>query len=170
MYANASSDAALLRLSDRAPEGAWFSGWEAAPLEAGTPLEDYTDMGFNPDEPGWGVSIMQSAGNRVFAAWYTYDANNQPTWIVLPEGTGRTAVVLEGALYRAAGSAFRPTLRSREVFGHADRHRAHRVRAQQLGDGHVHGRREDGGEDDQPAADLGFKGRCFPRSRARSCR
>jgi hypothetical protein len=212
MYANASSDAALLRLSDRAPEGAWFSGWEASPLDAGTPLvalhhpagdlkklslgqamgitaaaggvtystaawtsgsteagssgsglftlshgeyllrgglrggsascsstghvedpsnrdyysrldqeaaalkawlasgpaplEDYTDMWFNPDEPGWGVSIMQSAANRVFAAWYTYDANNQPTWIVLPEGTWRTAVAFEGALYRATGSAF----------------------------------------------------------------
>jgi hypothetical protein len=220
MYANASSDAALLRLSDRAPEGAWFSGWEAAPLDAGTPLvalhhpagdlkklslgealgitaaaggvtystaawtsgsteagssgsglftlssgeyvlrgglrggsascsstghvedpsnrdyysrldleapalkawlasgpaplEDYTDMWFNPDEPGWGVSIMQSAANRVFATWYTYDANNRPMWIVLPEGAWRTAVVFEGALYRATGSAFdRPYDRSR---------------------------------------------------------
>jgi hypothetical protein len=220
LYSNASSDAALVRLSDRAPEGAWFSGWDASTLDAGTslvalhhpagdlkklslgqamgmtaaaggvtyttaawttgsteggssgsglftlvngeyvlrgglrggsascsstgrvddpsnrdyyshldqeaaalktwlasgpaPLDDYTDMWFNPDEPGWGVSIMQSAANRVFAAWYTYDADNRPTWIVMPEGSWRTAVTFEGVLYRASGSAFdRPYDRSR---------------------------------------------------------
>jgi endonuclease YncB( thermonuclease family) len=35
-------------------------------------------------------------------------------WIVLPEGSWRTAVAFEGALYRATGSAFdRPYDRSR---------------------------------------------------------
>jgi lysyl endopeptidase len=220
LYSNASSDAALLRLADRAPEGAWFAGWDATPLAAGTalvalhhpagdlkklalgqamgvtagaggvtyataawtsgsteggssgsglftgsgaeyllrgglrggsascestgrvedpsnrdyyshldqeaaalktwlarapaPLVNYTDMWFDPDEPGWGLSIMQSAANRVFAAWYTYDANNQPMWIVLPQGAWRSAVAFEGALYRTTGSAFdRPYERSR---------------------------------------------------------
>jgi lysyl endopeptidase len=237
LYANPSGDAALLRLSDRAPEGAWFSGWDGAALEAGAslvalhhpagdlkklslgqalattsasggvryttaawtsgsteggssgsglftlsngeyllrgglrggsascsstgrlgdpanrdyysridleaptlktwlstkaaPLEDYTDMWFSPEEPGWGLSIMQNAANRVFAAWFTYDANNQPTWIVLAETSWKTAVALEGTLYRTSGSAFdRPydaarfTTRSvgtgRIEFGHND--------------------------------------------------
>ena len=212
LYANAASDAALLRLGDRAPEGAWFAGWDASPLDPGlplvalhhpagdlkkvslgqalgitpgaggvtyataawtngsteggssgsglftladgeyflrgglrggsascsstgriddpanrdyysrldreaatlrtwlaaapAPLEDYTDLWSNPDEPGWGLAIVQSAANRLFAAWYTHDANHQPTWLVLPEGTWRTAVTFEGALYRASGSAF----------------------------------------------------------------
>ena len=38
VYANAARDVALLRLSDAAPEGAWFSGWDAAPLAAGDAL------------------------------------------------------------------------------------------------------------------------------------
>lgn len=237
LHANTASDAALLRLGDRAPEGAWFAGWDASALNAGTPLaglhhpagdlkklslgqalgitaaaggvtystaawtsgsteagssgsglftlfegeyllrgglrggsascsstgrvedpsnrdyysrldqeaaalrtwlaaspaplEDYTGMWFNPDEPGWGVSIVQNAANRVFATWYTHDANNQPMWIVLPEGVWRTAVAFEGALYRATGSAFdRPYDRAkfsvagvgtgRIEFGHGD--------------------------------------------------
>jgi hypothetical protein len=84
-------------------------------LAAGpTPLDDYTDMWFNPDEPGWGVAIVQSAANRVFATWYTHDAAERPTWIAMPEGVWRTAVAFEGALYRATGSAFdRPYDRSR---------------------------------------------------------
>jgi hypothetical protein len=220
LYANASSDAALVRLNDRAPAGAWFAGWDATPLapdtalvalhhpagdfkklsigqslaptaaaggvsystagwisgsteggssgsgiftlthgeyvlrgglrggsasctssghiedpsnrdyysrldqEAATlkswlaagpaPLEDYTDLWFNPDEPGWGLSIVQNAANHLFAAWYTYDSNDQPMWIVLPEGAWRSAVAFEGALYRATGTAFdRPYDRSR---------------------------------------------------------
>jgi lysyl endopeptidase len=237
LYANAAGDAALLRLTDRAPEGAWFSGWDATLLEGGTPLialhhpagdlkklslgqalaatsasagvryttaawtsgsteggssgsglftlsngeyllrgglrggsascsstgrvndpanrdyysridleapalkswlgasiaplDDYTDMWFNPEEPGWGLSIMQNAANRVFAAWYTYDANNQPLWIVLTETSWKTAVALEGTLYRTTGTAYdrpydasRASARSvgtgRIEFGHND--------------------------------------------------
>jgi hypothetical protein len=212
LYANSTTDAALVRLAERAPEGAWFSGWDASPLASGTPvlslhhpagdlkkltlgnslgvtpaaggasystaawlngsteggssgaglftlesgeyllrgglkggsascastgkltdpsnrdyysqleveaatlrtwlavaaapLEDYTDMWWNPAEPGWGVSIIQRASNRVFVAWYTYDASERPTWLVIPDGKWRNAVSLEGTLYRASGNAY----------------------------------------------------------------
>ncbi|HZZ91203.1 MAG TPA: serine protease [Usitatibacter sp.] len=36
LFSDADSDGALLRLADRAPDGAWFSGWDATPLEAAT--------------------------------------------------------------------------------------------------------------------------------------
>jgi lysyl endopeptidase len=34
LYANPATDAALVRLANRAPEGAWFAGWDATPLAA----------------------------------------------------------------------------------------------------------------------------------------
>jgi hypothetical protein len=92
-------------------EAATLRTWLAA---AATPLEDYTDMWWNPAEPGWGVSIIQRASNHVFVAWYTYDANDRPTWLVIPEGKWRNAVSLEGTLYRASGNGYeRPYDRAR---------------------------------------------------------
>lgn len=38
VYASAARDVALVRLTDAAPEGAWFSGWDATPLVAGEAL------------------------------------------------------------------------------------------------------------------------------------
>jgi hypothetical protein len=212
LYANPLTDASLVRLSDRAPEGAWFSGWETTPVTSGTPLvalhhpagdlkkitvgqaldptvastgasyvtaawtlgsteggssgsgiftfgageyllrgglrggsascattgrvddpanrdfysridleaatlrqwlsaapmplDDYTGLWWSPDEPGWGVTLVQDLRNHLFAAWYTYDSTGQATWLVLPEGTWRTAVAFEGKLYRATGSPY----------------------------------------------------------------
>jgi lysyl endopeptidase len=208
LYANTDTDAALVRLTDRAPEGAWFSGWDAATLAPGTalvglhhpggelkkiamgqaleptaatggsyatatwlagttergssgsgifslsggeyvlrgglkggsascessgkpadpsnrdyysrvdleapklrtwlaagpaPLQDYTDMWWNPAEPGWGVSVQQHADNRVFATYYLYDRDGKPTWLVMPEARWATAFAVEGAVYRASG-------------------------------------------------------------------
>jgi hypothetical protein len=211
LYSNATTDAALVRLADRAPDGAWFSGWDATPVPSGTalvalhhpagdlkklslgqaleptvsaagasyvtaawtmgsteggssgsgiftmasgeyvmrgglrggsascssagriadpsnrdyysrldlevtsltawlnstaPLEDYTDLWWNPDEPGWGLSIVQGATNRVLATWYTYDASGKPMWLVLTDGTWKTSTTLEGSLYRTNGTSY----------------------------------------------------------------
>jgi YVTN family beta-propeller protein len=54
------------------------------PLASGPdPLVNYTDLWWNPDEPGWGLAITQQAG-VMFAAWYVYDASGNPTWYVVP--------------------------------------------------------------------------------------
>jgi hypothetical protein len=74
-------------------------------LAASAPLEDYQGLWWNPGEPGWGLTITQDMANHVFVAWYGYDASGKPTWLVVPEGTWRSATTLEGKLYRAAGSA-----------------------------------------------------------------
>lgn len=51
---------------------------------------------------GWGINLTQHDG-IVFGAWYTYGANGQPTWFVMPRGTfsGNT---MTGALYSTTGS------------------------------------------------------------------
>lgn len=212
IYANAASDAALLRLSEPAPQGAWFSGWDASPLASGAPvtalhhpagdvqkislgqsmgvlplagaagfdivawssgateggssgsglftfdgreyvlrgglrggsasctssgnlvdpsnrdyysridqeapqlvkwlsatpapLANYTGLWFDAAQPGWGMSILQSAENHVFATWYGYDASRAPLWLVMPEASWTSAAAFEGTLYRTRGSAY----------------------------------------------------------------
>jgi hypothetical protein len=43
---------------------------------------------------------------KLFATWFTYDANGQPTWLVMSDGsdTGRNSY--QGTLYRTTGPAF----------------------------------------------------------------
>jgi hypothetical protein len=54
---------------------------------------------------GWGVTLLQQA-NTIFGVWYTYDANNDPFWYVMPGGTWTSADTYEGTLYRTTGSGW----------------------------------------------------------------
>jgi cyclophilin family peptidyl-prolyl cis-trans isomerase len=67
------------------------------------PNVDYTDLWWNKNESGWGISLTQQFG-ILFAAWYTYDATGMPVWYVASNcpvsSTGCT-----GVLYRVTGGA-----------------------------------------------------------------
>ncbi len=67
------------------------------------PSVDYTDLWWNKNESGWGVSLTQQFG-IIFAAWYAYDAAGNPAWYVATNcpvsGPGCT-----GVLYRVTGGA-----------------------------------------------------------------
>jgi len=64
---------------------------------------DYTDLWWNPLEPGWGIGITQQSGT-MFLAWFAYDDSGTPVWFVASncamdaEGDGCT-----GELYRTTG-------------------------------------------------------------------
>ena len=45
------------------------------------PAVDYTDLWWNPNETGWGVSLTQEFG-IIVAVWFAYDANGKPVWYV----------------------------------------------------------------------------------------
>ncbi len=45
------------------------------------PAINYTDLWWNQNESGWGVSLTQQYG-IIFAAWFTYDAAGNPVWYV----------------------------------------------------------------------------------------
>jgi hypothetical protein len=45
------------------------------------PAVDYTDLWWNPNETGWGVSLTQEFG-IIVAVWFTYDASGEPIWYV----------------------------------------------------------------------------------------
>ena len=71
---------------------------------ASTPTS-YQDMWWvGPQENGWGLTVTQH-NDTLFLAWYIYDANGNPYWIVMPGGTwnaGHTSY--SGALYVPTGS------------------------------------------------------------------
>ena len=67
-----------------------------------SPIENYSDMWWGgTSQNGWGVVLTQQYHN-IFAAWYTYNANGQTMWYVMPDGqwSGNT---YSGALYSTHG-------------------------------------------------------------------
>jgi hypothetical protein len=55
-------------------------------------------------EPGWGLAFAHQ-DDTLFAAWFTYDLDGSPLWMVV--AAHRTAAnVYSGTLYRATGPAF----------------------------------------------------------------
>jgi len=62
---------------------------------------DYTDIWYIPAESGWGVNLVQ-AENVIFATFFVYGPNNQPTWFVAitnKDGNGN----FSGSLYTTVG-------------------------------------------------------------------
>ena len=80
-----------------------------------TPNADYTDMWWNPNESGWGISFMQSgSSNQAYATWYTYDPRetepatqqNKPLWIVMTGGTWTSPTSITGRAYVLNGTPY----------------------------------------------------------------
>jgi hypothetical protein len=56
-------------------------------------------------ESGWGINISHQ-GQKVFATWFTYDAQGRNTWLVMSDGRDAGRNSYEGTLYRTTGPAF----------------------------------------------------------------
>jgi hypothetical protein len=67
------------------------------------PLLDYSDLWWNPSEPGWGVSIHQHPNGQLVAFWLGYDDACNPTWLSLHPGGWVSERVFEGPVYRHRG-------------------------------------------------------------------
>jgi photosystem II stability/assembly factor-like uncharacterized protein len=65
-------------------------------------LVDYSDLWWNAEQPGWGFSISEQRG-RVFATWFTYDAQGQPTWVFMPDAVVEYPI---GAPVKAVGDVY----------------------------------------------------------------
>ena len=68
--------------------------------------ENYSDMWWNPNESGWGVTIADH-DTQLFAVWYTYDTDGTPLWFTVPGGNfsaDRTSFT--GDLYRQTGPSY----------------------------------------------------------------
>ena len=80
-----------------------------------TPAANYTDLWWNPNESGWGVTITQHPSSQIWAIWYTYDPRQQdpsgggaykPLWINMPGGTWTSPTTLTGDAYVLNGTPF----------------------------------------------------------------
>ena len=86
------------------------------------PTRDYTDMWFNPNESGWGISVRQKrpvggSVDAMFSVWYTYDPRTSdtttsgagdfaPLWFVMPGGTWTSPTTYTGGMYVVRGTTF----------------------------------------------------------------
>ncbi len=65
---------------------------------------DYTDIWWNPLESGWGVNFIQ-ASDFIFATFFIYANNQQPTWVTAQLTRGNNNV-WTGPLYFTTGSYY----------------------------------------------------------------
>lgn len=77
----------------------WMSG-------APAPIADFTGLWYDAEEPGWGISITQTAGGHAFVTWYTYDDAGHPQWFVAPEVQWTSAVAFEAPLHATTGTGW----------------------------------------------------------------
>ncbi len=56
-------------------------------------------------ESGWGLSI-EHQGDILFCVWYTYGADRNGVWLVMPNGAKTGDGVYSGTLYRTTGPPF----------------------------------------------------------------
>ena len=77
----------------------------SATASAGT----YSDLWYDPQQPGWGVSVVQQL-ETAFVTLYTYGADGRPTWFVASDArviaysNPGAFPLYEGTLYRTEGS------------------------------------------------------------------
>ena len=54
---------------------------------------------------GWGLTVMQQA-STLFSVWFTYDADGNGIWYVMPGGSWTSDTTYEGHVYRTKGTAW----------------------------------------------------------------
>ena len=67
---------------------------------------NYSDLWWNPDEPGWGLSVHHHASSNVFATWFVYDADGAPVWYSMQPGQWTSKTTFVGPVYKATGPHF----------------------------------------------------------------
>jgi lysyl endopeptidase len=106
------------------PPGSGVTGSPPSPPPppAIVPALNYSALWWNAAESGWGVSLTQHNAT-LFAAWFVYDSNGNPRWVVMPGGTWTSTTSITGDLYSTSGPAsvndFDPALVSTQRVGSA---------------------------------------------------
>jgi hypothetical protein len=75
-----------------------------ATMPASAARTDFTDLWWNPAEPGWGVNLVQ-AQTFLFATFFVYGPGNQPVWYT-GEMTRDAAGAYAGPLYVTTGTPY----------------------------------------------------------------
>lgn len=79
---------------------------------------DTSDVWYNPNESGWGLTIAQQ-NDTLFAVLYLYGPGNQATWYVAPDmpfsGVTASGTSYSGTLYQTTGSPYTQPFNSASV-------------------------------------------------------
>lgn len=75
------------------------------------PPPSFTDLWWNPAEPGWGVTITHRPTGIAFVTWFTYDSFGNSKWYVASECRMSNSRCT-GTLYETRGPAFGATFDS----------------------------------------------------------
>ena len=76
------------------------------PQTSSIPLAGLGDMWWGgAQQNGWGIAVLQQY-RSIFSVWFTYDANGDATWFVMPSGSWTSPTTWAGRLYRTSGSAW----------------------------------------------------------------
>jgi YVTN family beta-propeller protein len=70
-----------------------------------TPGFNVQGLWWRASESGWGVNLAHQ-GDKVFATWFTYDANGNGLWLVMSNGEHQGNNTYVGTLHRTTGPAF----------------------------------------------------------------
>ena len=70
------------------------------------PIEDYSDLWWDPDEPGWGLQVTQHPGGNLFATLLVYAQDGSATWYVMMGGAWSDTVTYSGPFYKTHGPWF----------------------------------------------------------------
>ena len=68
-----------------------------------TPRFNYSDLWWNPLQPGWGLAINQHGTGRLVGTWLTYTMEREPVWYSIQPGQWIDDQTYEGVLYIAYG-------------------------------------------------------------------
>jgi hypothetical protein len=94
-----------------------------AAANSAEPLQNNTDLWWNPSESGWGLNIVQHGSGIIFATWFNYGPDGKPIWYVIPEGQWVRNTEYRGPIYRTTGpevgDAFNPAVVTRTLVGNA---------------------------------------------------
>jgi hypothetical protein len=105
------------------PEAVGSATFSVAPRLPAEPVQNNTDLWWNPSESGWGLNIIQHGSGIVFATWFNYGPDGKPIWYVVPEGKWSPSFEYKGPIYRTTGpevgATFDPAAVTRTLAGSA---------------------------------------------------
>jgi SAM-dependent methyltransferase len=76
---------------------------------------DYTDMWWDPQESGWGISIHHHRNNRLIAVWCVYAPDGKPIWYLLRPGEWTDVTTFVGPISITTGPSVDAPYSSQEV-------------------------------------------------------
>jgi hypothetical protein len=84
------------------------ASFEVLPRSESGAFFNVSDLYFDVDDPGWGMSVTHLESGGLFLIWFAYDANTQPTWYFVSNGTwafrDKGAMSFTGAVFKSTGA------------------------------------------------------------------